>query len=49
MLRRYGRLLVAFHVLSDALLAVFAFGLSYVVRFSLGLIPITRGYPPFEQ
>jgi len=49
MLRRYGRLLVAFHVLSDALLAVFAFGLSYVVRFSLGLIPITRGYPPFQQ
>jgi len=49
MLRRYGRLLVAFHVASDAALAVVAFGLAYVVRFSLGLIPITRGYPPFEQ
>ena len=49
MLRRYGRLLVAFYVLSDAFLAIFAFGLSYVVRFSLGVIPITRGYPPFEQ
>ncbi|HKY19973.1 MAG TPA: undecaprenyl-phosphate glucose phosphotransferase [Vicinamibacterales bacterium] len=49
MLRRYGRLLVAFYVLSDALLAILAFGLAYVVRFSLGWIPITRGYPPFEQ
>ena len=49
MLRRYGRLLVAFHVASDAALAVVAFGLAYVVRFSLGVIPITRGYPPFEQ
>ena len=49
MLRRYGRLLVAFYVVSDALLAVCAFGLSYVVRFSLGVIPVTRGYPPFEQ
>ncbi len=49
MLRRYGRLLVAFYVISDALLAIFAFGFAYVVRFSLGLIPVTRGYPPFEQ
>jgi Undecaprenyl-phosphate glucose phosphotransferase len=49
MLRRYGRFLVAFHVASDAALAVVAFGLAYLFRFSLGLIPITRGYPPFEQ
>jgi Undecaprenyl-phosphate glucose phosphotransferase len=49
MLRRYTRLLVAFYVLSDALLGVIAFGLAYVVRFSSGLIPVTRGYPPFEQ
>jgi Undecaprenyl-phosphate glucose phosphotransferase len=49
MLKRYGRLLVAFYVVSDALLGIIAFGLAYVVRFSSGLIPITRGYPPFEQ
>jgi Undecaprenyl-phosphate glucose phosphotransferase len=49
MLRRYGRLLVAFYVLSDALLSIAAFGLAYLMRFSSGLIPVTRGYPPFEQ
>ena len=49
MLRRYGRLLVAFYVVSDALLGIAAFGLAYIVRFSSGLIPVTRGYPPFEQ
>jgi Undecaprenyl-phosphate glucose phosphotransferase len=42
-------LLVAFYVLSDALLGIIAFGLAYLVRFSSGLIPITRGYPPFAQ
>jgi Undecaprenyl-phosphate glucose phosphotransferase len=49
MLRRYGRLLVAFYVLSDALLGIVAFGIAYLVRFSTGLIPVTRGYPPFAQ
>jgi Undecaprenyl-phosphate glucose phosphotransferase len=49
MLKRYGRLLVAFYVVSDALLALCAFGLAYLVRFSTGLIPVIRGYPPFEQ
>ena len=49
MLRRYGRLLVAFFVVSDALLAITAFGLAYVIRFSSGMIPVTRGYPPFAQ
>jgi Undecaprenyl-phosphate glucose phosphotransferase len=49
MLRRYGRLLVAFYVISDALLSILAFGLAYLVRFSSGLIPVIRGYPPFEQ
>jgi hypothetical protein len=49
MLRGYGRLLVAFYVLSDAVLAIVAFGLAYVVRFSSGLIPVSKGYPPFEQ
>ena len=49
MLRRYSRLLVALYVLSDAILGIVAFGLSYLIRFSSGLIPVTRGYPPFEQ
>ena len=49
MLRRYGRLLVAFYVISDAILGVVAFGAAYVVRFSSGLIPVIKGYPPFEQ
>ncbi|HET9467156.1 MAG TPA: sugar transferase, partial [Vicinamibacterales bacterium] len=49
MLRRYGRLLVALYVISDAMLGIAAFGLAYLLRFSSGLIPITRGYPPFEQ
>jgi Undecaprenyl-phosphate glucose phosphotransferase len=49
MLRRYGRLLVAFFVVSDALLAITAFGLAYVIRFSSGMIPAPRGYPPFAQ
>ena len=49
MLRRYGRLLVAFYVLSDALLGIIAFGLAYVIRFSSGMIPAPRGYPPFAQ
>ena len=49
MLRRYGRLLVAFYVISDAVLGIAAFGLAYLVRFSSGLIPVTRGYPPFAQ
>jgi len=49
MLRRYGRLLVALYVVSDALLGILAFGLAYLIRFSSGLIPVTRGFPPFEQ
>jgi uncharacterized membrane protein YfcA len=49
MLRRYSRLLVALYVVSDAMLGVAAFGLAYVLRFSTGLVPVTRGYPPFEQ
>ena len=49
MVRRYNRLLVALYVLSDAALAMWAFILAYGVRFESGLIPVTRGYPPFEQ
>ena len=43
MVRRYNRLLVAFHVLSDALLGLSAFIVAYALRFHSGLIPITKG------
>jgi Undecaprenyl-phosphate glucose phosphotransferase len=49
MVKRYNRLLVAFHLVSDALLAVSAFIIAYAVRFHLGLIPITKGIPPLRQ
>jgi Undecaprenyl-phosphate glucose phosphotransferase len=47
--RRYNRLLVAFYITTDALLAVWAFVLAYAVRFESGLIPVTKGYPPIDQ
>jgi Undecaprenyl-phosphate glucose phosphotransferase len=49
---RHNRLLVTFHVLSDALLGVLAFLLAYAVRFHTPLavlIPITKGVPPLQQ
>src|SRR6187455_2434972 len=49
MVRRYNRLLVVFYVVTDALLAMWAFLLAYGIRFESGLIPVTRGYPPIEQ
>lgn len=49
MVKRYNRLLVALHVCSDAALGVTAFVLAYVLRFQTGLIPVTKGYPPFSQ
>ena len=49
MVRRYNRLLVAFYIVTDALLAAWAFLLAYGIRFESGLIPVTRGYPPIEQ
>jgi Undecaprenyl-phosphate glucose phosphotransferase len=49
MVRRYNRLLVAFYVVTDTLLAIWAFVLAYVIRFESGLIPVTRGYPPIDQ
>src|SRR5436190_10705311 len=49
MVRRYNRLLVLFHVLSDALLAISAFIIAYTLRFHAGLIPITKGTPPLRQ
>src|SRR4029079_15261427 len=46
---RHNRLLVTFHVVSDAMLGVAAFILAYAIRFQTGLIPITRGLPPLRQ
>jgi Undecaprenyl-phosphate glucose phosphotransferase len=49
MVRRHNRLLVAYYVITDGLLAMWAFILAYAIRFESGLIPVTRGYPPIEQ
>ena len=49
MVKRYNRLLVAFYVVSDALLAMWAFLLAYAVRFESGLIVVQKGYPPIEH
>src|SRR5437763_10556734 len=49
MLRRYNRFLVAFYVITDALLAISAFIVAYTLRFHTGLIPITKGTPPLSQ
>ena len=53
MLNRHNRLLVTFHVLSDALLAITAFIIAYALRFHSVvvplLIPITKGVPPLWQ
>jgi Undecaprenyl-phosphate glucose phosphotransferase len=48
MMRRYNRLLVAFFVLSDALLGMAAFLVAYLLRFESGL-PVFKGYPPFAN
>jgi Undecaprenyl-phosphate glucose phosphotransferase len=47
MVRRYNRLLVALYVISDALLASWAFILAYGIRFESGLIPVRKGFPDF--
>jgi len=49
MVKRYTQWLIAFFVLSDALLSIVAFVLAYVLRFETGIIPITKGLPPFRQ
>ena len=49
MVKRWNRLLVAFYVLTDSLFGMIAFLLAYVLRFEAGLIPVTKGYPPFSQ
>ena len=47
MVKRYNRLLVVFYVLTDALLASWAFVLAYGIRFESGLIAAPKGLPPF--
>jgi Undecaprenyl-phosphate glucose phosphotransferase len=49
MVKRHTRLLVAFYVITDALIASLAFLLAYRLRFDSGLIPITKGVPPLGQ
>ncbi len=49
MVRRHTRLLVFFYVISDALLAGWAFLLAYIIRFDFGLIPVRKGTPPLEE
>jgi Undecaprenyl-phosphate glucose phosphotransferase len=49
MVNRHNRLLVVFHVASDGVLAALAFMLAYVLRFDTGLLPVSKGYPPFER
>src|SRR4249920_1054025 len=49
MLKRFNRLLIAFYVVSDALLGLSAFVLAYTIRFRTNLIPITKGVPPLRQ
>ncbi len=46
---RRSKLLVTLYVASDVLLAAWAFVLAYGIRFESGLIPVSLGYPPFEQ
>ena len=49
MVNRHNRLLVAFHIISDALLGLTAFIIAYALRFHTGLIPVTKGIPPLRQ
>jgi Undecaprenyl-phosphate glucose phosphotransferase len=48
MILRHNRLLVAFYVLSDAVLGMVAFGLAYIIRFHSGLIPVWEGTPSID-
>jgi Undecaprenyl-phosphate glucose phosphotransferase len=52
MMRRYNRLLVILYIITDALMAMAAFALAYLLRFETfvaDIIPITKGQPPFGQ
>ena len=49
MLRRHNRLLVAFHIATDALLGMAAFLAAYFVRFETGFFAMPKGHPPLQQ
>ena len=49
MVKRYNRLLVALYVVSDAVLAMWAFILAYIIRFDFGIIPLWKTRPPIEN
>jgi Undecaprenyl-phosphate glucose phosphotransferase len=49
MVKRYNRLLVVFHIVTDALLGMVAFIATYFLRFETGLIPTPKGQPPLQQ
>ena len=49
MVKRYKRTLATIYILSDASLGASAFALAYWLRFKAGIIPVTKGLPPFEQ
>lgn len=49
MVRRYKRTLATIYIVSDALIGAGAFVLAYALRFQAGVIPVTKGVPPFWQ
>jgi len=49
MVRRHNRLLAVFYIVTDALLAGWAFLLAYIIRFDFGLIPVKKGTPPLDE
>ena len=46
---RRNRLLVVYYVVTDALLAAWAFFLAYTIRFDFGIIPVLKGTPPLDE
>jgi Undecaprenyl-phosphate glucose phosphotransferase len=49
MVRRHNRLLVAFHIIADAILGMVGFLFAYFLRFDAGFLPAPKGYPPLQQ
>jgi len=49
MVKRFSRLFVVVHIISDVITAAVAFLLAYVIRFQTGLIEMPKGRPPLDQ
>ena len=49
MVKRFSRLFVVVHIISDVVTAAAAFLLAYVIRFQTGLIDIPKGTPKIDQ